>query len=64
MRLTEFWRRMDVTFGPTYSRSYARDQSLAALGSRTVEQALADGDEAKSVWRAVVASATVPPHER
>lgn len=64
MRLTEFWRRMDVTFGPVYSRSYAKDQSLAALGSRTVEQALADGDDAKVVWRAVVASTTVPPHER
>lgn len=55
---------MDVTFGPVYSRSYAQDQTLAELGSRTVEQALADGDDAKTVWRAVVASTTVPAHER
>ncbi|WP_157247786.1 DUF3046 domain-containing protein [Nonomuraea typhae] len=53
MRLTEFWRRMRVHFGDAYADSWARDYVLAPLGGRTVVQALADGESAKSVWRAV-----------
>ncbi len=53
MRLTEFWNRMERRFGVTYARSYAADMVLAELGSRTVAQALTDGDDVKSVWRAV-----------
>ena len=49
-------RASDRVLGPTYADSYARDQVLATLGGRTVVQALADGDDAKSVWRAVVAA--------
>ena len=56
MRLTEFWLRMQRLFGEAYADSYARDQVLATLGGRTVHQALKDGDDAKSVWRAVVAA--------
>ena len=39
-----------------YADSYAHDQVLATLGGRTVNQALKDGDDAKSVWRAGVAA--------
>lgn len=53
MRLTEFWARMERQFGAAYARSYAADQTLSELGSRTVDQALADGEDAKAVWRAV-----------
>lgn len=53
MRLTEFWNRMERRFGATYARSYAADMVLAELSSRTVVQALADGDDVKAVWRAV-----------
>jgi hypothetical protein len=53
VRLTEFWNRMERRFGVLYARSYAADMVLAELGSRTVEQALNDGDDTKSVWRAV-----------
>ncbi len=53
MRLTEFWERMDATFGPAYARSVATDQLLAELGGRTIDQALAQGEQALSVWRAV-----------
>jgi D-alanyl-lipoteichoic acid acyltransferase DltB (MBOAT superfamily) len=53
MRLTEFWRRMNAHFGETYAESWARDYVLAPLGGRTVVQALAEGESAKSVWRAV-----------
>lgn len=56
MRLTEFWQRMERLFGGTYARSYAADQVLPTLGGRTVLQALAEGDDAKQVWRAVVAA--------
>ena len=42
--------------GTAYADSYARDQVLATLAGRTVHQALADGDDAKAVWRAVVAA--------
>ncbi|MET9337541.1 MULTISPECIES: DUF3046 domain-containing protein [unclassified Nonomuraea] len=53
MRLTEFWRRMRAHFGDVYAESWARDYVLAPLGGRTVEQALAQGESAKDVWRAV-----------
>ncbi len=64
VRLTEFWRRMDARFGPAYARSYAADQVLSTLGSRTVLQALADGDDAKDVWRAVCDATNASPSER
>ena len=44
---------MRAQFGETYAESVAKDQVLAELGDRTVNQALADGVEAKTVWRAV-----------
>lgn len=61
MRLTEFWHRMDAVFGHGYSRSWAADYVLSELSGRTVEEALADGDSAKDVWRAVTRSVEVPP---
>ena len=48
--------RMDALFGPTYARSYAADQVLGTLQGRTVLQALSQGEDAKAVWRAVVAA--------
>jgi hypothetical protein len=56
VRLTEFWWRMEAELGAVYARSYAADQVLPELGSRTVDQALAEGDDAKQVWRAVRAA--------
>lgn len=53
MRLTVFWERMRAQFGGAYAQSVAKDYVLADLGERTVDQALADGVEAKAVWRAV-----------
>lgn len=64
VRLTDFWERMDETFGRTYSRSWAEEQHLRALGGRTVTQALTDGEDTKDVWRAVCAHAQVPRHLR
>lgn len=56
MRLTDFWWRMEQAFGPGYAASVATDQVLPQLGGRTVEQALAAGEETVVVWRAVVAA--------
>ncbi|MDP9181152.1 MAG: DUF3046 domain-containing protein [Actinomycetota bacterium] len=64
MRLTEFWNRMERRFGVAYARSYAADMVIAELGSRTVEQALAQGEDAKSVWRAVCEATRAPASER
>lgn len=56
MRLTDFWARLEQTFGPGYATSVARDQVLTQLGGRTIDQALAQGEDAAVVWRAVVAA--------
>jgi len=64
VRITEFWRRMEGRFGALYARSYAADQVLSTLGGRTVERALADGDDVKAVWRAVCEAEQVPAAER
>ncbi len=62
MRLTDFWWRMERQFGVTYARSFATDMVLSTLGSRTVMQALDQGESAKDVWRAVCAHLEVPSH--
>jgi hypothetical protein len=64
VRLTHFWQRMEEQFGPAYAHSLAHDQTLPALGSRTVEQALADGEAPKKVWQAVCEVFDCPPHLR
>jgi hypothetical protein len=64
VKLTEFWHRMREQFGEVYAESVAKDQVLGALGGRTVNQALADGEDAKIVWRAVVETFDVPERLR
>lgn len=64
VKLTEFWDRMRAQFGEVYAESVAKDQVLGALGGRTVNQALADGEDAKTVWRAVVETFDVPERLR
>lgn len=64
VRLTDFWDRMDLHLGPAYARSWAHDMVLAQLGGRTVDQALAAGEDTKDVWRAVAASLELPARER
>lgn len=55
---------MRAQFGETYAESVAKDQVLAVLGDRTVNQALADGEDAKIVWRAVCDIFDVPQRLR
>lgn len=64
MRLTVFWERMRAQFGETYAESVAKDQVLRELGDRTVNQALAEGADAKIVWRAVCEAFDVPERLR
>jgi hypothetical protein len=64
MRHTEFWARMEHALGPAYARSWASQYVIAELGGRTVEEALAGGDDPKEVWRAVWATLGLPPADR
>jgi Protein of unknown function (DUF3046) len=64
VRLTEFWERMRAQFGDSYAESVAKDFVLAGLGGRTVNQALADGVDAKTVWRAVCEAFDMPERLR
>jgi hypothetical protein len=50
--------------GDSYAESYAQDQVLGALGGRTPQQALDEGEETKLVWRAVWAELRLPDSER
>jgi hypothetical protein len=60
VRLTMFWERMRAQFGEAYADSVAKDYVLSSLGGRTVNRALADGEDAKVVWRAVCETFHVP----
>jgi hypothetical protein len=51
---------MRTQFGDIYAESVAKDHVLSALGGRTVSQALADGTDAKTVWRAVCETFNIP----
>jgi hypothetical protein len=64
MRYTEFWARMEEALGPTYARTWSREQVLSALGGRTVAEALDSGESPKTVWRAVWQTLGLPVSER
>jgi Protein of unknown function (DUF3046) len=64
VRLTVFWERMAEFFGEAYAASVARDHVLSTLGGRTVDKALADGEDVKAVWRAVCEAFNVPDRLR
>jgi hypothetical protein len=64
VRLTLFWERMRAQFGEAYAESVAQDHVMAALGDRTVNQALADGEDVKRVWNAVCDSFRLPDRVR
>ena len=55
---------MRAQFGDTYAESVAHDYVLASLGERTVDQALADGEEVKTIWRAVCEAFRIPERQR
>ncbi len=51
---------MREQFGDAYAYSVAKDHVLTILGGRTVDQALADGEDAKVIWRAVCETFDIP----
>ena len=64
MRLTEFWSRMEDALGSAYSGVWASQHVIAELDGRTVDQALAAGEQPKYVWRAVHETLGLPSHQR
>ncbi|GAA0435225.1 hypothetical protein Aca07nite_15440 [Actinoplanes capillaceus] len=56
MRLTDFWERLEQSFGSAYARSIAADHAFTELGGRTIDAAIAQGVETATIWRAVVAA--------
>ena len=55
-----FWDLMRAEFGEAYAESVAKDYVLSGLGDRTVNKALADGEDAKVIWRAVCDTFNIP----
>ena len=64
MRLTVFWDKMRAQFGAASAASVATDHVLSGLGGRTVDQALAEGIEPKTVWHAVCEAFEIPEKSR
>ena len=64
MRHTEFWARMEHVLGATYARVWSRQQVLADLGGRTVDEALEAGEPPKRVWRVVAEALSLPDSQR
>lgn len=62
--MSDFWGLVDGEFGPARGRTLVRDHVLGALRYRTAEQALADGEDARSVWTALCDDLDVPPERR
>jgi len=55
---------MSEQFGDDYAESVAKDFVLSGLGGRTANKALAEGEDAKVVWRAVSEQFNVPDRLR
>jgi hypothetical protein len=55
---------MEDALGAAYARTWAREHVIAGLEDRTVEQALAEGWDAKVVWREVWRVLGLPARDR
>lgn len=64
MREVDFWKRMDTHLGHAYARVWADQHQIAALGDRTVNEAVRDGIRWKEIWRAVWAVLELPDSQR
>ena len=51
MTETQLWTRLAEALGDDYCRIWAAQQAVPGLDSRTVQEALADGVDAKTIWR-------------
>ena len=52
MTQTQLWTRLAEALGDGYCRIWAAQQAVPGLASRTVQEALADGVDVKTIWRA------------
>lgn len=64
VRHSEFWQLMEDEFGAGYARTVARDQVVAGLGGRTVDDALAVHVPPRQVWFALCDVMDVPAERR
>lgn len=64
MRITVFRARLAEEFGASRADTIAADHVFAALGGRTVDQALDAGLPTREIWRAVCEAFEVPPDRR
>jgi hypothetical protein len=55
---------MEDEFGEGYAHTLARGHVVQALGDRTVERALADGEPPRRVWESLCEDLSIPPHRR
>lgn len=63
VRHTEFRELIDEEFGVVRADSLLVDHVLTELGGKTAAQAIEDGVEPRSVWRALCKDLDVPrPH--
>jgi hypothetical protein len=62
--MSEFWVLVDDEFGVAQGRALVRDHVLGTLGHRTPERALADGEDARTVWFALCEDLQVPEDRR
>lgn len=62
--MSEFWTLVDDEFGRMQGRALVRDHVLGQLGHRTAEQALSDGEDARTVWFALCDDLQIPPERR
>lgn len=53
MRISDLRERLTLSFGAQWAPYFSQDIAISELGSRTVDEALRDGFEARDIWRAV-----------
>lgn len=53
MRISDLHERITLSFGDSWAASFSQDIALSAIGSLTVNEALAAGYEASEIWRAI-----------
>lgn len=53
MRISDLRERLTLSFGVGWASSFSTDIAISELGSRSVNEALADGYEPQEVWKAV-----------
>ncbi|MDR1387073.1 MAG: DUF3046 domain-containing protein [Propionibacteriaceae bacterium] len=60
MRETTLWAKLESVLGSGYAHAWAEQIVLTDLGGRTVTEALAEGRDGKTIWRAVCLQLELP----